>query len=81
MNLYDRLIRSREASTPEERFGYINGMIETAQNVANYYEISREEQDEYSLRSHQRAVAASEDRTSSRTRLSLCPCPSGGGLP
>ena len=60
MNLYDRLIRSREASTPEERFGYINGMIETAQNVANYYEISREEQDEYSLRSHQRAVAASE---------------------
>ena len=61
MNLYDRLIRSREASTPEERFGYINGMIETAQNVANYYEISREEQDEYSLRSHQRAVAASED--------------------
>ena len=61
MNLYDRLIRSREASTPEERFGYINGMIETAQNVANYYEISREDQDEYSLRSHQRAVAASED--------------------
>ena len=61
MNLYDRLIRSREASTPEERFGYINGMIETAQNVANYYEVSREEQDEYSLRSHQRAVAASED--------------------
>ncbi len=60
MNLYDRLIRSREASTPEERFGYINGMIETAQNVANYYEISREEQDEYSLRSHQRAVVASE---------------------
>lgn len=60
MQLYDRLIRSREASTPEERFGYINGMIETAQNVANYYEISREEQDEYSLRSHQRAVAASE---------------------
>ena len=61
MTLHDRLIRSREASTPEERFGYINGMIETAQNVANYYEISREEQDEYSLRSHQRAVAASEE--------------------
>lgn len=60
LNLYDRLIRSREASSPEERFGYINGMIETAQNVANHYEISREEQDEYSLRSHQRAVAASE---------------------
>ena len=61
MTLHDRLVRSREASSPEERFGYINGMIETAQNVANYYEISREEQDEYSLRSHQRAVAASEE--------------------
>ena len=60
MTLHDRLVRSREASSPEERFGYIAGMIETAENVAKYYEISREQQDEYSLRSHQRAVAASE---------------------
>ena len=35
-------------------------MIGTAQNVADHYEISREEQDEYSLHSHQRAVAAVE---------------------
>ncbi|CAI7997457.1 Acetyl-CoA acetyltransferase [Geodia barretti] len=35
-------------------------MIETAENLAKQYEITREEQDEYSLRSHQRAVAASE---------------------
>ncbi len=60
MTLHDRLVRSREASSPEERFGYISGMIETAENVAKKYEIPREEQDEYSLRSHQRAVAASE---------------------
>ena len=60
MTLHDRLVRSREASSPEERFGYIAGMIGTAQNVADHYEISREEQDEYSLRSHQRAVAAVE---------------------
>ena len=60
MTLHDRLVRSREASSPEERFGYIAGMIGTAENVAKYYEISREQQDEYSLRSHQRAVAASE---------------------
>lgn len=31
---------------------------ETAENVARDYEISREEQDEFALRSHQRAVAA-----------------------
>ena len=35
-------------------------MVETAENLAKQYEISREEQDEYSLRSHQRAVAAQE---------------------
>ena len=33
-------------------------MVETAENLAREYEIPREEQDEYSLRSHQRAVAA-----------------------
>jgi acetyl-CoA C-acetyltransferase len=33
-------------------------MVETAENLAKQYEISREEQDEYSLRSHERAVAA-----------------------
>ena len=38
----------------------ISGMVETAENLAKQYEISREEQDEYSLRSHQRAVAAQE---------------------
>ncbi|GIS93425.1 MAG: hypothetical protein CM1200mP22_06620 [Dehalococcoidia bacterium] len=35
-------------------------MVETAENLAKQYEISREEQDEYALRSHQRAVAAKE---------------------
>jgi len=40
--------------------GYISGMVETAENLAKQYEISREEQDEYALRSHQRAVAAKE---------------------
>ena len=33
-------------------------MGETAENVADRYQISREEQDAYALRSHQRAVAA-----------------------
>ncbi len=60
VTLHDRLARARETISPEERFGYISGMVETAENLAKQYEISREEQDEYSLRSHQRAVAAVE---------------------
>jgi acetyl-CoA C-acetyltransferase len=36
------------------------GMLETAENVRREYQISREEQDEYAVRSHQRAAAATE---------------------
>jgi acetyl-CoA C-acetyltransferase len=56
--LYDRLDRQRERSQPEERFGKISGMIETAENVARDYAIAREEADAYAARSHQRAAAA-----------------------
>ena len=61
ITLHDRLSRARETISPEERFGFISGMVETAENLAKQYEISRQEQDEYALRSHQRAVAAIED--------------------
>ena len=60
VTLHDRLSRARETISPEDRFGVISGMVETAENLAKQYEISREEQDEYALRSHQRAVAAKE---------------------
>ncbi len=56
--MHDRLDRGRERSQPEDRFGYISGMIETAENLATKYGISREAADEYSVRSHQRAAAA-----------------------
>jgi acetyl-CoA C-acetyltransferase len=59
--LHDRLARARETISPDERFGYISGMVETAENLAKEYEISRQEQDEYALRSHQRAVAAIQE--------------------
>jgi acetyl-CoA C-acetyltransferase len=36
------------------------GMLETAENLRREYKIAREEQDEYSVRSHQRAAAAAE---------------------
>ncbi len=56
--LYDRLDRGRERSQPEWRFGKISGMIETAENVAGQFGITREEADAYAARSHQRAAAA-----------------------
>ncbi len=36
------------------------GMLETAENLRREYQISREEQDEYAVRSHQRAAAATK---------------------
>lgn len=59
--LYDRLQRGRERSQPEHRFGYISGMIETAENLARKYAISREAADAYAARSQQRAAAAWSD--------------------
>lgn len=56
--MHDRLARARERASPEERFGHISGMIETAENLARKHEISREAQDEFALRSQHRAVAA-----------------------
>jgi acetyl-CoA C-acetyltransferase len=60
VTLHDRLTRARATASPEERFGLISGMIETAENLAEQHHISRGEQDAYALRSHQRAVAAVE---------------------
>jgi len=58
VTLHDRLTRGRVMSQPIERFGVISGMIETADNLARDYQISREACDEYAAASHQRAAAA-----------------------
>ena len=58
VTLHDRLERGRVRSQPEARFGAISGMIETAENLATEYQISRAEADAYALRSQQRAAAA-----------------------
>ncbi|MEE4382729.1 MAG: acetyl-CoA C-acetyltransferase [Pseudomonadales bacterium] len=60
VQLYDRLDRGRERSQPEERFGRISGMIETAENLAKEYAISREDADAFAVESHRRAAAAWE---------------------
>jgi acetyl-CoA C-acetyltransferase len=57
VELRDRLIRARE--TAGGKYHPVpGGMVETAENVRREYGISRTEQDEFALRSHQRAVAA-----------------------
>ena len=62
VTFHDRLARARVTISPDERFGPIpGGMVETAENLAREYEIARTEQDEYALRSHQRAVAAQNE--------------------
>jgi acetyl-CoA acetyltransferase family protein len=60
VQLEDRLARGRVTA------GGVNhpvpgGMLETAENLRREYAIPREEQDELSLLSHQRAVAAQQD--------------------
>jgi acetyl-CoA C-acetyltransferase len=58
VQLYDRMDRGRERSQPQERFGVISGMIETAENLATDYAISREQADSLAVASQQRAAAA-----------------------
>ena len=58
VTMYDRLDRGRERSQPLERFGPISGMIETAENLARDYQITRDESDAWAAQSHQRAAAA-----------------------
>ncbi|NKY51653.1 acetyl-CoA C-acetyltransferase [Nocardia vermiculata] len=60
LQLFDRLDRGRERSQPEWRFGRISGMIETAENVAKKYGITRADSDQLAAESHSRAHAAWE---------------------
>jgi acetyl-CoA C-acetyltransferase len=58
--LLDRLAEPRRNSGGR-RFPVPGGMIETAENLRAEYEISRQEQDEWAVRSHERAVRAMKD--------------------
>jgi acetyl-CoA C-acetyltransferase len=60
VTMHDRLERGRERSQPESRFGRISGMIETAENLARDYSITREQADAFAARSQRRAAAAWE---------------------
>jgi acetyl-CoA C-acetyltransferase len=62
LELRDRLVSPR-STAGGENYPVPGGMIETAENLRRRYGISRREQDELALRSHQRAVAAIGDAT------------------
>jgi acetyl-CoA C-acetyltransferase len=55
---FDRIQRARVMSQPIERYGELNSMMAWAEEAARNEKIKRHEADEWSLRSHQRAVAA-----------------------
>ncbi|MEY4577559.1 MAG: Acetyl-CoA acetyltransferase, partial [Pseudomonadota bacterium] len=57
LQFQDSLARGR-LTAGGKRFPVPGGMIETAENLRRDYKISRLEQDEFAVRSHQRAVAA-----------------------
>jgi acetyl-CoA C-acetyltransferase len=59
LTFQDSLARGR-VTAGGKRFPVPGGMIETAENVRRAYKIGRLEQDEFAVRSHQRAVAAQE---------------------
>jgi 3-oxoadipyl-CoA thiolase len=58
--LYDTTIGWRFVNPRMAELYSTEGMGETAENVADRYDVSRADQDEYALASHRRAVAAAE---------------------
>ncbi|MFC2069690.1 thiolase family protein [Chloroflexota bacterium] len=56
--MYDRILRARVMSQPEERFGTIPSMMTWAETAAKEHGLTREETDKWALLSHQRACAA-----------------------
>lgn len=55
---FDRIQRARVMSQPVDRYGELNSMMEWAETAAKNENITRREADEWSLRSHRRAIDA-----------------------
>jgi len=55
---FDRIQRARVMSQPVDRYGELNSMMEWAETAAKKENITRKEADEWSLRSHRRAIDA-----------------------
>lgn len=59
VRMHDSLVRARNTAGGKN-YPVPGGMLETAENLRREYSISREEQDQLAVQSHQRAVAAQE---------------------
>lgn len=60
VQVHDGLARGRTTAGGRD-YPVPGGMLETAENLRRQYDISRQEQDELAVASHQRAVAAQQD--------------------
>ena len=60
--LYDRIQRARVMSQPIDRFGELSSMMSWAETAAKKERISRQEADEWAVRSHHKAIAAIDSK-------------------
>lgn len=72
VEMQDRIAAARAHTNPDERYGPIPSNITWAENVGAKHGITRERQDRWALRSHQRAAAAIAD---GRMREEIVPVP------
>ena len=75
---YDRIQRGRPMHQPVERFGELNSMMTWAETAAKNEHISRSEADHWSVRSHQKAIAAI-DSGKFKGEIVPVPVPGKGG--
>ena len=59
--LYDRMLRGRVMSQPEERFGVLQSMMTWAETAAREHSLTRIEVDQWAVTSNQRACAAQDN--------------------
>jgi acetyl-CoA C-acetyltransferase len=72
---YDRIQRGRPMHQPIERFGELNSMMTWAETAAKMENIDRAEADNWSIRSHQKAITAID---SEKFREEIVPVPGPG---
>jgi len=77
---YDRIQRARVMSQPIERFGELNSMMTWAETAAKKEKISRQEADEWAVRSHQKAIDAIDSGKFSEETVPI-PIPQKKGEP
>ncbi len=73
---YDRIQRARVMSQPIARYGELSSMMTWAEAAARNEHITRQEADQWALRSHQKAVAAQE---AGKFAEEIVPVPLGKG--